>query len=146
MQILKYKNVFLGVAAVMVVASLVTILMNGFKQSIDFTGGSKVVFTVNSGTINNDGANYEAALKNVLLSDFGEVKLNKISENATSTSFSLSTRSLAEADYAKLQNSLKVGTGTVGTTQTQYGSKRRSERDHNSSCFLYIGGRKDREH
>ncbi len=96
----------------MVVASLATILMNGFKQSIDFTGGSKVVFNVNAGTINNDSANYETALKNALLTDFGEVKLNKISDNATSSTFSLSTRSLTEGDYLKLQNSLKVSTST----------------------------------
>ena len=31
----------------MVLASLATILINGFKQSIDFTGGAKVVFNTN---------------------------------------------------------------------------------------------------
>lgn len=112
MQILKYKNVFLGVAVVMVLASVATILMNGFKQSIDFTGGSKVVFNVNAGTINNDGTNYENALRNVLTPDFGDVKLNKISDNATSTMFSLTTRSLTESDYQKLQTSLQINAST----------------------------------
>jgi preprotein translocase subunit SecF len=45
--------------------------------------------------------------------NFINTKLNKISENATSTTFALSTRSLAEADYAKLQNAIKVNASTT---------------------------------
>jgi preprotein translocase subunit SecF len=113
MQILKYKNVFLGVAAIMVVASLITIAMNGFKQSIDFTGGSKVVFEVNQGSINGDNNVYSENLSKALADTFGEVKLNKVSEVATSTVFSLSTRDLKEEDYQKLQSALKLNASTT---------------------------------
>jgi preprotein translocase subunit SecF len=113
MQILKYKNVFLGVAAIMVVASLITIAMNGFKQSIDFTGGSKVVFEVNQGSINGDNNVYAQNLSSALSTTFGEVKLNKISEVATSTVFSLATRDLKEEDYQKLQSALKLNASTT---------------------------------
>jgi preprotein translocase subunit SecF len=113
MQILKYKNVFLSVAAIMVLASLFTILTYGFKRSIDFTGGAKVVFNVNNGTINNDNNIYQEALAKNLLADFGEVKLSKLNESATSSTFTLVTRPLNEADYTKLQTALKVATGTV---------------------------------
>lgn len=113
MQILKYKNVFLGVAAIMVVASLITIATNGFKQSIDFTGGSKVVFEVNQGSINGDNNVYSESLSKSLSETFGEVKLSKVSEAATSTVFSLVTRDLKEEDYQKLQGALKLNASTT---------------------------------
>lgn len=112
MQILKYKNIFLGVALFMVCLSLFTIWTNGFKQSIDFTGGAKVVFSVDQGSINNDGDTYKETLAKNLLADFGEVKLSKVSEAATSTVFSLTTRPLSEADYTKLQGALQVSPTT----------------------------------
>ncbi len=113
MQILKYKNVFLGVAVVLVLAALATIALNGFKQSIDFTGGSKVVFEVNQGSINADNNVYAENLSKILADNFGVVKLSKVSEVATSTVFSLTTRDLKEEDYQKLQGALKVSTSTT---------------------------------
>jgi preprotein translocase subunit SecF len=138
MYILKYKNVFLGIALLMVLASVFTILNNGFKKSIDFTGGAKVVFTVagekymgypEESTIapkdlwkfRNDkrfGLNKqefvaptptESEIKQSLESIFGEVKLTSIGENT----YKLQTRDLTEADYAKLQNAIKVNASTT---------------------------------
>ena len=74
-RMLKYKNMFLGLAAVLVSLSLLAMLFWGFKKSIDFTGGAKVVFNVNQGTINNDNNIYAENLQKVLAENFGEVKL-----------------------------------------------------------------------
>jgi preprotein translocase subunit SecF len=141
MQILKYKNVFLVVAAVMVLASLVVIFKNGFKKSIDFTGGAKVVFSVegqkylgypDESTIapkdlwkfRQDkffGRNKTefiapspdmSQIKNSLVVGLN-MKEDEVNLKQIGTStYSLLTRDLKEEDYQKLQNALKVNAST----------------------------------
>jgi preprotein translocase subunit SecF len=45
MKILKYKNIFLAISGLLVVASLVAVLMYKLQLSIEFTGGSIIDFT-----------------------------------------------------------------------------------------------------
>ena len=110
MQVLKYKNIFLGVALLMVLASLATILINGFKQSIDFTGGAKVVFNTNLEVT-------ETEIRNSLITNLNlkeeEIKLLKTGSTASSSTFTLTTRDLKEEDYPKLQTALKVNASTT---------------------------------
>jgi preprotein translocase subunit SecF len=138
MFILKYKKFFLAISALLVLASIFAILNFGFKKSIDFTGGAKVVFAVegqkymgypdestilpaNLWKFRNDkyfGRNkteFQAEapsqedIQNSLSTNFGEVKITKIAENT----YSAQLRDLKEEDYAKLQKVLQVNASTT---------------------------------
>ncbi len=138
MFILKYKNFFLGLSLLVVLLSLLSVFNYGLKKSIDFTGGAKVVFSV-------DGANYtgypdeatvlpkdlwkfrndkyfgrnkstfkaetptQAQILNSLTTNFGEVKLNDVG----SSTYEAYLRDLKESDYEKLTAALKVNASTT---------------------------------
>lgn len=98
MQILKYKNVFIWISIVSCGIALACILAYGFKKSIDFTGGAKVVFTLNGA----QSQSYKDEIQNSLTQNFGENKLSQISPNT----YSVALRDLKEADYQKLKTVL----------------------------------------
>lgn len=51
MFILKYKKIFFSIGILLILASIVTIVVKGFKPSIDFTGGSALGITGTSITL-----------------------------------------------------------------------------------------------
>lgn len=105
MFIIKNQNYFLAVSLIIVVASILSVLMYGLQKSIDFTGGAKVAFSYATTTSVTDDQ-----IKSSLATDFGEVKLNNLSNN----SYEVSLRDLKETDYPKLTQALNsVSAGAV---------------------------------
>lgn len=95
MFILKYKNIFLGISAIAVVLSILSVLIFGLRKSIDFTGGARVVVTY-------PAAVTSAQLTEALRSNFGEAK---VQEQDTNT-FKLTLREMKESDYQLLSEDL----------------------------------------
>lgn len=138
MFIIKYKNIFLGISLLIVLASLASIATYGLKKSIDFTGGAKVVFAVGGSTwqgypdestiapqdlwkfrqdqklgINKTTytapAPTEDEIRNSLTQNFGEVRMNSLG----SSTYEAYLRDLKEEDYAKLNDVLKVNASST---------------------------------
>ncbi len=138
MQILKYKNVFLAISLTACGIAALCILAFGFKKSIDFTGGAKVIFSVkgsrwqtypDESTIRPQdlysfrqdklkGINKmtlvapspsQEVIQNSLTENFGENKLTKVNEDT----YSVTLRDLKEEDYQKLKTVLA---GNASTT------------------------------
>jgi preprotein translocase subunit SecF len=109
MFVTKNKNFFLGLSAVLIVLSLLSVGVYGLKKSIDFTGGAKVTVEYSGMEIPT-----EEMIKNSLVSSFGETKVETV---GTST-FVAYLRDLKESDYPKLVPALNVSTSSFANVKT----------------------------
>ncbi len=89
MNIIGRKNIFLGLSAVLVVASIVSISLYGFKLAVDFTGGSLWQVKV-PGTD-------AVAVQNFFQSDL-KLEVFGVSYDAPSETYSLTLKELSDAD------------------------------------------------
>ncbi len=54
MNIFKYKNIFFGISLLILIPSIISLVLFGFKPSIDFVGGSLLEIQVNEADTNTD--------------------------------------------------------------------------------------------
>lgn len=93
------KNVFLGIAVSMVGAALVSVLLFGFRQGVDMSGGVLVKFSVAEEPP-------VAELENVLRTGLGAGDV-RVSRDPANGIWSARYPAAAETDHAKLAETLK---------------------------------------
>lgn len=108
MFIIKYKNYFLAISAIVVLLSVASVAVYGLRKSIDFTGGAKIGFSY-MGEVPG-----EEVVRNSLATNFGEVKLM---QTGTST-YEATIRDLTEKDYPTVQKALQVSASSSAVVNT----------------------------
>jgi preprotein translocase subunit SecF len=102
MFILKYKNYFLALSLIAVLASLFSIFNFGLKKSIDFTGGTRVVVQYPvSANVNAE------TIKNNLTVNFKDTKVVSTKVSTEVNTFKITMPNLSASDYEKVNASLK---------------------------------------
>ena len=113
MNIIKYKSVFLGLSALLIVASIVALATFGLKTGIDFKGGTMWQVRQVSGEVKMD----EGALKG-LLSNTLEDK-NFVMFPANDGSYLIRMGAISETAHQQYLQALRAKFGTVEESQFQ---------------------------
>lgn len=103
MFIIKHKKIFIGVSALLVVLSIVSLLVFGLKVGIDFKGGA-IIEVVYQG----ERPEQEAVSKNLETLDLGGVVLQP-TEPAGEKGYIVKTRDLNEQEHSAVLGALSQG-------------------------------------
>ena len=115
MDIIRYKKIFLIIAAVVVVSAVAIVLTLGLKPGIDFTGGSLTEVQYTNLPDKSEVESVVAAL------DFGGVSIRQ-SDSDIGTGYLVSTKALSEEERVVLDNALTtIGEGGAITRFTSIG-------------------------
>lgn len=113
MNIIKYKSVFLGISAVLVLASIVALATLGLKTGIDFRGGAMWQIKQVSGEVAMD----EAALKEFLGGTLEDK--NFVMFPAEDGSYLIRMGAISEATHQQYLQNLRGKFGTIEEQQFQ---------------------------
>ena len=96
--VIKYKYLFIGFSAVITVLAIASMVLFGFKQGIDFVGGTlwQVRFQSDSANIN---------FLNEFFRDFGVHDIS-VRQGSGDKDFSFRTKELTEAEHQKISQNL----------------------------------------
>lgn len=116
MNVIKYKNLFIGIGLALMALSVVILLTLGLRPGIDFTGGSLTEVTYETRP---EKATLESAIDPLSL---GEYSLRQASEGADKPGYILRTRDLSDEEYRQVEEALlSAGQGGEITRFTSIG-------------------------
>ncbi len=107
MNIIGHKKIFLTISGILVGLGLIFVFLFGFKEAIDFQGGTLWQFRIQDQTPSTE------ELENFLkteLKDVGEIRLNL---DLSDQSFLVKFRPISEADHQKFSSILKTKYGAL---------------------------------
>lgn len=111
MNIVGHRKIYLTISAILVCASILAIAVFGFKESIDFTGGTLWQFSIRSQTDTalartNMDVVTTATIEEIFRADFAIPNV-RVSSNPENNLFFVRTKEISEADHQKFLGVLK---------------------------------------
>lgn len=121
LNIIGHKNIFLGISTVLVGAAVLLVIVFGFRQGIDFTGGTLWQFTISVVNQTKPSPIQQkpslSDLENVFRTDLGVTEIH-IAYDSTNSSFLARLPILSEADHQKYLKLLSEKFPSMAGTST----------------------------